>query len=153
MSRLFLTLVFLLVGCGEPWIALPPPGPDPLPANTHLCIGFTVDPSKFLEGLCLSYPFAWEDGCEANEDLQSCTEFVTALMMECPLLSSCDYEECSKALQLGTCGDWPEACELVVSCVAPPWTPPLPAPPEPTGGLESTGMGASETGTTTGVTE
>jgi len=122
-------LAILPMGCwGEdPWAltnGLPEVDPGK-PVEVHFCINNTTAPEKYLKNLCTEYPYSWAEGCEANKKLQTCEEFVVALGTSCPKQDTCDYEKCSMALQLAPCGEWPETCQQVVSCVDPEWPPPM----------------------------
>jgi len=133
-----LTFSLLPLGCWDegPFMLtndLPDVDPEK-PVDVHLCISYATDSEKYLGNLCKEYPYSWAEGCEANEKLQTCEEFVVALSMSCPTQDTCDYEKCSLALQQAPCGKWPETCQQVVSCVNPEW----PMPEDGTSGTSPT---------------
>lgn len=139
---IFLAFASLTLGCGiDPFDtlgvdtidsldSLDPPSTEPV--QTDFCWAFDPPPyqvpAELFEQLCLEYPFSWECGCEDNNKLQPCLEFLQGLVDGCGhQQSSCSYRICSQALQAAPCGEWPDECQTVVMC----GTPQKPPPPEP----------------------
>ncbi len=99
-------------------------GVDSLPMSEphvpHICMSLAEVPPEFAPLTCEGYPFAWEEGCDKNEKLQTCDEFLEGLIQACgKKISTCEYEACSLALQQITCGEWPEECNSIAHCESP----------------------------------
>lgn len=154
MFRSFPFLLLFLSSCSDlPWVITDSspldPNPPVVPGTPHVCIPLSTSEKEYLideymSSLCSKYPYVWNEPCVENEKLMTCEEFFLAWVDTCPKLDTCDYEECSKALQLSTCGEYPEVCTNIAKCQQAMSTPDIP-PPD----TETTTSGTSDPAPTT----
>lgn len=93
-------------------------GIDEGPYIPVFCPGIGKVHDDMRASICEAQPFAWKAPCD--QELQPCEEFLLELGEACQnKVTTCDYEICSQALQEAACGDWPDACQELVSCWPP----------------------------------